>query len=75
MKTINIKDIEIQEVIITPKSDKPISVYYSLKDDNDELVTFKRVYFDKDKVPGQIFTNLLELVSKIFQKLKTDESL
>ena len=73
MKTITIKNTEIEEMIYA--KDLPVVVRYKLLDDLGNVVTRKTVKIEKDDIPQAGKTVLTNLLSRLLAKVESDEGL
>lgn len=71
MKIINIKNIQIEEIIIRPNENIPISVSYRLLDENNNLVMIKKNSVNKDKLTKEFS----EITGKILKEISMTEEL
>lgn len=65
MKTIKIKDSEIEEVIIRPNENIPVSVSYKLLDDTGKLITVKRINIPQNEITQEISNMVTKLLTNI----------
>lgn len=74
MKTINFKEIKIDEVIIRPQ-DGLITILYTKLDDQGDVIAGKTLNLKQDNLPGALKTALTGLINKIINSVDNHEGL
>lgn len=75
MKTISLKDIEIQEIIIRPNEVLPVVVLYKIRDPDGNPILAKTAMIDSLELPEVAQTGLSNLSESILEYLNTKEEL
>lgn len=71
MKQINLKNAQIEEIIIRPHENIPVSVSYKLLDDAGNVVTVKRA-----NIPANEITKTMgDMADKLLACINEDEGL
>ena len=71
MKTITVKDIVIEEMIIRPGDAHPVSVSYKLFDENNELITTRR----QNLSAGDVTSEIVSLTTKLLGSIEDGEDI
>lgn len=71
MKTIQISNAEISEIIIRPNDSTPVTVSYKLLDDDGKMVTVKRITIPQNEVTD----SMASMASKLLTAVSTEEGL
>ena len=75
MKTLSIENLIVDEIIIRPNEEVPVSMIYRLVDDKGENLIARRAVISKSDLPGNSLSSLTNLVNKIVDALKIKEGL
>ena len=75
MKTIRIKNITLEEIIVRPNDDVAVSVVYRLVDDSDVMVAVRRAVMEKKDLTPQTVNFLDSFANKIKDALEIKEQL
>jgi len=75
MKTINIKNAIVEEVIIRPNDNTPVSISYKLLEPDGTLITVRRLVVSKDELPADTLNALTTLSTKLLKKVELEEKL
>ena len=73
MKTLNIKTAQIEEIIIRPLENIPLSISYKLFSDTGELITVRRISINKADLPTAGQDAIDTLMQKLSEKITTKE--
>jgi hypothetical protein len=71
MKTINIDQAQIEEIIIRPNESIPVTVSYKLFDDNGDLVTVKKVTIPQNEITKAIS----DMTTKLLDNIESTEDI